>query len=65
MARQEHSTRKNASFRCEQTPTSITHKVENDREGEETELDFNLGFQNPTTLSANTLVVRKQGEEAL
>ena len=35
----------------------VACKQWNDREGEETELDFNLGFQNPTTLSANTLTL--------
>ena len=35
----------------------VACKQWNDREGEETELDFNLGFQNPATLSANTLTL--------
>jgi formate dehydrogenase iron-sulfur subunit len=32
----------------------VACKQWNDREGEQTELDFNLGFQNPSTLSAKT-----------
>ena len=32
----------------------VACKQWNEREGEHTELDFNLGFQNPATLSANT-----------
>jgi formate dehydrogenase iron-sulfur subunit len=32
----------------------VACKQWNDREGEETQLDFNLGFQNPATLSAKT-----------
>ena len=32
----------------------VACKQWNDREGEETQLDFNLGFQNPATLSAQT-----------
>jgi len=32
----------------------VACKQWNDREGEQTELDFNLGFQNPATLSAKT-----------
>jgi formate dehydrogenase iron-sulfur subunit len=35
----------------------VACKQWNDREGEETELDFNLGFQNPATLSAKTLTL--------
>src|SRR6201998_2862957 len=35
----------------------VACKQWNDRGGEETELDFNLGFQNPATLSANTLTL--------
>ena len=35
----------------------VACKQWNDRDGEETELDFNLGFQNPATLSANTLTL--------
>ena len=35
----------------------VACKQWNDRQGEETELDFNLGFQNPATLSANTLTL--------
>jgi formate dehydrogenase iron-sulfur subunit len=35
----------------------VACKQWNDREGEETELNFNLGFQNPATLSANTLTL--------
>jgi len=35
----------------------VACKQWNDREGEETELDFNLGFQNPVTLSAKTLTL--------
>jgi formate dehydrogenase iron-sulfur subunit len=35
----------------------VACKQWNDREGEQTELDFNLGFQNPATLSANTLTL--------
>ncbi len=35
----------------------VACKQWNDRNGEETELDFNLGFQNPATLSANTLTL--------
>ena len=35
----------------------VACKQWNDRKGEETELDFNLGFQNPATLSANTLTL--------
>jgi formate dehydrogenase iron-sulfur subunit len=35
----------------------VACKQWNDREGEKTELDFNLGFQNPATLSAKTLTL--------
>ena len=35
----------------------VACKQWNDREGEQTELDFNLGFQNPATLSAKTLTL--------
>jgi formate dehydrogenase iron-sulfur subunit len=35
----------------------VACKQWNDRDGEDTELDFNLGFQNPATLSANTLTL--------
>jgi formate dehydrogenase iron-sulfur subunit len=35
----------------------VACKQWNDRDAEETELDFNLGFQNPATLSANTLTL--------
>ena len=35
----------------------VACKQWNDRDGEETELDFNLGFQNPATLSAKTLTL--------
>ena len=35
----------------------IACKQWNDREGEETQLDYNLGFQNPATLSAKTLTL--------
>ena len=35
----------------------VACKQWNDREGEETELDCNLGFQNPATLSAKTLTL--------
>jgi formate dehydrogenase iron-sulfur subunit len=35
----------------------VACKQWNDREGEHTELDYNLGFQNPATLSANTLTL--------
>ena len=35
----------------------VACKQWNDRDGEETQLDFNLGFQNPATLSANTLTL--------
>jgi len=35
----------------------IACKQWNDREGEQTQLDFNLGFQNPATLSAKTLTL--------
>ena len=35
----------------------VACKQWNDRDGEHTELDFNLGFQNPATLSANTLTL--------
>jgi formate dehydrogenase iron-sulfur subunit len=35
----------------------VACKQWNDREGEQTGLDFNLGFQNPATLSANTLTL--------
>jgi formate dehydrogenase iron-sulfur subunit len=35
----------------------VACKQWNDREGEETQLDYNLGFQNPATLSAKTLTL--------
>jgi formate dehydrogenase iron-sulfur subunit len=35
----------------------VACKQWNDRDGEDTQLDFNLGFQNPATLSANTLTL--------
>ena len=35
----------------------IACKQWNDRDGEETQLDYNLGFQNPATLSAKTLTL--------
>ena len=35
----------------------VACKQWNDREGEYTELDYNLGFQNPATLSAKTLTL--------
>ena len=35
----------------------IACKQWNDREGEETQLDYNLGFQNPATLSSKTLTL--------
>src|SRR5215469_7664568 len=35
----------------------VACKQWNEREGEQTELDFNLGFQNPATLSAKTLTL--------
>jgi formate dehydrogenase iron-sulfur subunit len=35
----------------------VACKQWNDREGEQTELDFNLGFQNPATLSSKTLTL--------
>ncbi len=35
----------------------VACKQWNDRDGEQTELDFNLGFQNPATLSAKTLTL--------
>jgi formate dehydrogenase iron-sulfur subunit len=35
----------------------IACKQWNDREGEDTELEYNLGFQNPATLSAKTLTL--------
>jgi formate dehydrogenase iron-sulfur subunit len=35
----------------------VACKQWNDREGEQTQLDFNLGFQNPATLSAKTLTL--------
>jgi formate dehydrogenase iron-sulfur subunit len=35
----------------------VACKQWNDKEGEQTELDFNLGFQNPATLSAKTLTL--------
>jgi hypothetical protein len=35
----------------------VACKQWNEREGEHTELDFNLGFQNPATLSAKTLTL--------
>jgi formate dehydrogenase iron-sulfur subunit len=35
----------------------VACKQWNDREGEETQLDWNLGFQNPATLSAKTLTL--------
>jgi formate dehydrogenase iron-sulfur subunit len=35
----------------------VACKQWNDRDGEETQLDYNLGFQNPATLSAKTLTL--------
>ncbi|HSZ63570.1 MAG TPA: 4Fe-4S dicluster domain-containing protein [Terriglobales bacterium] len=35
----------------------VACKQWNDREGEQTELEYNLGFQNPATLSAKTLTL--------
>jgi len=35
----------------------VACKQWNDREGEQTQLDYNLGFQNPATLSAKTLTL--------